>query len=221
MFKALQRGFVQKQIAETAQAESEAIATGQYELTGVSAYPEISDAPVAAKPHPLAMEAEDSAITAEPIPLRRPSEPFDALRGAADAFAKQSGARPAVFLANLGKTSDFAVRATYAANFFAAGGIDVVSGEGLEGSDDAGEAFAKSGARLACICSSDDVYAAMAKDAALALSKRDARQVYLAGRPGDERAKLRKAGVGRFIHQGCDMVEILQDTHKLLGIETA
>lgn len=220
MFEALQGSFIQNHIAATASAEAEAVGSGKYELTGVSAYPEISDMPVVAEPHPLAMDAEDSAITAEPIALRRPAEPFDALRKAADDHAKRTGTRPAVFLVNLGKASDFAARATFAENFFAAGGIDVTNDSGFASADESAEAFAKSGARLGCICSSDGVYAEMAEEVSRSLSKTGAAQVYLAGRPGDERAKLRKAGVGTFIHQGCDMVEILQETHELLGIET-
>lgn len=220
MAQALQKGFVQKQISETAKAHASGVATGQNELTGVSSYPEIGDAPVSAEPHPVPIETESPAITAEPIPMRRPAEPFDAMRKAANDYSKRTGSRPAVFLANLGKIADFATRATYAENFFATGGIDAVSGDGFESADDAAEAFAGSGARLACICSSDDVYLAMAEDVAQTLSKTDALQIYLAGRPGDERPKLRKAGVGTFIHQGCDMVEILQNVHEYLGIQT-
>ena len=36
----------------------------------------------------------------------------------------KTGARPKVFLANLGKLSDFTARATFAKNFYEAGGIE-------------------------------------------------------------------------------------------------
>ena len=50
-------------------------------------------------------------------------------------------------------------------------------------------AFKASGAKLACLCSSDKVYEAQAADAAKALTAAGA-IVHLAGRPGDNEAAL-------------------------------
>lgn len=85
----------------------------------------------------------------------------------------------------------------------------------------AARAFAASGAKLACICSSDAIYAEKAADIARALVIEGARQVYLTGRPGEMRKQLRKAGIGAFIHKGCDMLETLEAAHDLLGIRTS
>ena len=65
------------------------------------------------------------------------------------------------------------------------------------------KAFKASGASLACLCSSDDVYAARAAHAAKALTTAGATHIYLAGRPKDADA-LKAAGVGSFIFAGCD-----------------
>jgi methylmalonyl-CoA mutase len=218
MFQALSKGFIQKQIAETAVERARAIATGSEQLTGVTAYPEIGAKATTVDPHPLAQDIEEPAITAEPIPLRAPSEPFDRLRSAADARFDEGGKRPAIFLACLGKPADFATPAAYAQNFFAAGGIDVITNEGFADTGAAAKAFTESNTKLACICSSDAVYAVMAADAARALTTAGARPIYLAGRPGEDRPSLRDAGVGTFIHQGCDMLEVLETAHDLLGI---
>ena len=43
----------------------------------------------------------------------------------------QTGARPKIFLANLGKPADFTARATFAKNFFEAGGIEAVTNDGF------------------------------------------------------------------------------------------
>ena len=61
-----------------------------------------------------------------PLPAIRLAEPFEALRDASDRLLAATGARPKVFLANLGTPADFTARATFAKNFFEAGGIEAV-----------------------------------------------------------------------------------------------
>jgi methylmalonyl-CoA mutase len=77
-------------------------------------------------------------------------------------------------------------------------------------------AFKASGAALACLCSSDKVYAAAAANAAQALTAAGARHIYLAGRPGELEAALKAAGVGEFIFAGGNAVTVLQDAYRRL-----
>jgi methylmalonyl-CoA mutase len=79
-------------------------------------------------------------------------------------------------------------------------------------------AFKTSGARLACLCSSDKVYEAEAADAAQALTAAGA-TVHLAGRPGEHEAALKEAGVKTFVFLGCDVVSTLQAAHDILGVK--
>ncbi len=76
-------------------------------------------------------------------------------------------------------------------------------------------AFKASGAALACLCSSDKVYAAQAAAAAKALQAAGARHIYLAGRPGEQEAALRAAGVSDFIFAGGDALATLQEAYRL------
>ena len=78
-------------------------------------------------------------------------------------------------------------------------------------------AYKASGARLACICSSDKLYAAEAVAAAQALTSADATQIYLAGRPGDLEAALKAANVNDFIYVGCDILAALGAAHDKLA----
>ena len=64
---------------------------------------------------------------------------------------------------------------------------------------------------LACLCSSDKVYAEQAAAAAKALQAAGARHIYLAGRPGEQEAALRAAGVSDFIFAGGDALAMLQE----------
>ncbi|MDE2578722.1 MAG: methylmalonyl-CoA mutase [Hyphomicrobiales bacterium] len=174
-------------------------------LTGVSEFPNILEKPVAVlAPAPRAEPARAGALA----PYRL-SEHFEALRDRSDARAA-TGGRPKVFLANLGTIAAFTARATFAKNFFEAGGLETLSNEGFATPEAAAEAFSKSGAHIACICSSDAVYAEQAIATAKALQAHGARFVALAGRPGEQEAALRAAGVSDFIFAGCNVLQALE-----------
>ena len=77
--------------------------------------------------------------------------------------------------------------------------------------DDLRDAYVASGAKLACLCSSDAIYASHAVSAAEALSAAHCRRIYLAGRPGDLEPALRQAGVETYVFAGCDAVQVLSE----------
>jgi methylmalonyl-CoA mutase len=114
-----------------------------------------------------------------------------------------------VFLANLGPVAAFTARATFAKNFFEAGGIEAVTNDGFSDQDRLGAAFADSGARLSCICSTDEIYETHAVEAARTLQRAGSSLICLAGRPGEREDPLTRAGVATFIHAGCDAVQVL------------
>jgi methylmalonyl-CoA mutase len=115
-----------------------------------------------------------------------------------------------VFLANLGAPADFTARAGFAKNFFEAGGIEAATNDGFSSPEEAAAAFATSGARLACLCSSDDIYAVHAAAVATRLRSAGAREVYFVGRPDRLPPDVRSA-VSASIFPGCDALAILTD----------
>ncbi len=160
-------------------------------------------------------------LKCEPLPALRLAQPFETLRDASDHVLAQTSARPKVFLANLGRIADFTARATFAKNFFEAGGIEAVTSDGFANQDEMIAAFKSSGAALVCLCSSDDVYAGEAVPAAKALTAAGARHIYLAGRPGEREAEFKAAGAQSFIFAGCDVLATLKEAHDILGIKTS
>src|ERR1700682_3999476 len=78
--------------------------------------------------------------------FRLPSDAFGVGRGQ---FLKDTGARPKVFLANLGAPADFTAHATFAKSFFETGGIEAVDTEGFADPAVLSTAFRASGAVLA------------------------------------------------------------------------
>lgn len=212
MGEALQSGFVQDMIAETAAARDQKLATGSQPITGVSSFARLGDDGVAVMPHDHAPDHAPAVMTAgkqiAALSLKRLAEPFEGLRDTADAIAARTGKAPQIFLVNLGEIADFNARAQWARNFFAAGGIEAIGSDGFTNTKDAGAAFAASGAKLACLCSSDEVYGELGEAAASLLKTAGADMVYLAGQPANKDA-LASAGVDGFIFAGCDMLQAL------------
>src|SRR5450830_934334 len=217
---ALERGLVQRQVAAVRAERQRAAARRKDALTGTSDFPNLHEKPAAVLDvAPIVTPKERAAaVTIEALPRIRLTEPFDALRDASDRWLAKTGARPKVFLANLGRLSDFTARAMFAKNFYEAGGIEAVSNDGFK--DQAGmiAAFKASGAKLACLCASDKVYAEQAAGAAKALTAAGA-TVHLAGRPRDLEAEWQQAGVKTFAFMGCDVVSTLQAAHDILAMK--
>ncbi|MFZ5689979.1 MAG: methylmalonyl-CoA mutase family protein [Pseudomonadota bacterium] len=207
----LESGIVQKQVAETRTAREKAIATRRDPLTGTSEFPHLSENAV------KVLQAAPQVVqppSQKALPCLRLAAPYEALRDASDAMLKATGARPKVFLATLGTPADNIARATFAKNFFEAGGIEAIEFSG----GDLTAAFKASGAALACLCSSDEVYAREAPQAARTLAAAGAKHIYLAGREGELADALKQAGVQTYIFAGCDALATLKAAHERLRI---
>jgi methylmalonyl-CoA mutase len=225
---ALEQGMIQRQVAATRAERQAAIAHRKDPLTGTSEFPYLEEAPVSVldvAPVVLAPSAAP-AVTVVAMPSIRMAEPFERLRDASDRILRETGARPRVFLATLGRLADFNARAMFATSFFAVGGIEAVTNDGFASASQVAQgevrtdlaalaaAFEAAGTPLACICSSDQIYESDAVAATKALSAAGARYIYAAGRPLTLRPQLEAAGVRTFIYVGCDVLATLQEAHQ-------
>jgi methylmalonyl-CoA mutase len=146
------------------------------------------------------------------------ARPFEELRDASDAWQAAHGKRPRVFLANMGPVAHHTARATYAKNFFEAGGFEVMGNNGFRDADAAAKAFADSGATVAVLCSSDKLYPEVVPQVAPRLKAAGARSVVLAGNPGANEAAWRASGVDRFIFIKCDVLSTLREMLREEGV---
>jgi methylmalonyl-CoA mutase len=226
VFASLEQNLIQRKVAATRALREANIARRKEVLTGASEFPNLHESHVAvldAKPIALAPYGE-ARIKFDALAPMRLAAPFERLRDRSDRILKDTAARPKVFLANLGTPADFTARATFAKSFFETGGIEAIDFLPAPSSPlAAGEmdftalaaAFKASGAALACLCSSDKVYVGQATAAAKALQAAGAKHIYLAGRPGEQEAAFRAAGVNDFIFAGGDALATLQEAYRL------
>jgi methylmalonyl-CoA mutase len=218
IFAALQQDLVQGKVAATRKVREANVARRKDVLTGATEFPNLHEAAATIEDvKPSVAAPTNDPITFEPLTAVRLAMPFERLRDRSDHLAKQQGKRPRVFLANLGTAADFTARATFAKSFFETGGIEATDSEGFSAASALAAAWKASGAGLVCLCSSDKVYAQQAEAAAKALHTAGARHIYLAGRPGEQGAALRGAGVSDFIFAGGDALATLQKAYEAIG----
>lgn len=146
---------------------------------------------------------------------------FEHLRAASDAWLRQKGKRPRVFLAKLGPVAQHKARADFAAGFFAVGGFEVLAKQAFETPEAAAEAAVASGAPIAVLCSTDETYPALVPAFAGAVQAAPAAglTVLLAGLPADAAvvAAYRAAGIDDFIHVRANVHDFLATLLKKIG----
>lgn len=211
MADVLEDRWLKAEIAEVKAKRDKDVATRKAPITGTSEFPIlVQEAPEVLSP----LAAEAAPVADGALAPYRISETFEALRDKAEAARKA----PAVFLAALGPVAAFTARATFAKNFFEAGGIAAAVPDGFADLDALISAFKASGTPFACLVSSDEIYGTEGAAAAGALKTAGATAVWLAGKPADMDA-LTAAGVGDLIFAGCDVLEALSRAQVASGLE--
>ena len=212
MVDLLSSGRVREELDDSWSSRLTDLGTRREPIVGVSEYPVLDDEP------------GDPAPSEPPtggLPVRRPAEPFERLRDAADRFTAGTGTRPCVHIAAIGPLAEHAPRSSWIANLVAAGGLSVTGGhgDGPESPIAIEAGFEECGGSVAVICSSDVLYRDRASATALALKEAGAELVALAGDPGDLRDELEAAGVDEFWYRGVDILDVLERLHRILGVE--
>ena len=212
--RALETGAVQAAVAESAAALRRDAARLKTLMTGVSAHAHLAEAPIDGLPaSPVAAEAPGEPF-APPLAPMRLAEEFERLRDAAESATP----RPSVFLAAMGPLSLHGRRVGFAREVFEAGGIEAIVDAGDCPAAESAARFAASGARLACLCGTDEAYAAEASAFAAALKAKGAARVWLAGKPADE-AAMRAGGLDDFLFAGADQIATLERALRAAGVD--
>ncbi|MBO0882702.1 MAG: methylmalonyl-CoA mutase, partial [Mycobacterium sp.] len=169
------RGYLADQIAEVSAHRIDDISHRRTAITGVSEYPNLAEPP---------LPPTDSVPT-----IQRYASGFEALRDRSDAYLNRTGERPSVLLLPLGPLSEHNIRATFAANLLASGGIEAINPGPLGANGDtdgiaASVAEAVSAAKsrtAAVICGTDKRYRDEAIVVVAAARNAGVSQIYLAG----------------------------------------
>lgn len=158
------------EIGEIAARRADDIAHRRIAVTGVNEFPNLGEPP---------LPQGDSLGRAGHV-VRYAAE-FEALRDRSDAYLAKEGKRPQVLLLPLGPLAEHNIRATFATNLLASGGIEAVN-PGTVDAAGVADAVAEAGSlSVAVICGTDKRYADEAGDVVRAARSAGVERVYLAG----------------------------------------
>ncbi len=161
------RDYVRAQIAEVSARRADDIAHRRTAITGVTEYPNITEPPL---PH------RDSVPT-----VQRYAAEFEALRDRSDAFLERTGKRPTVLLLPLGPVAEHNIRATFAVNLMASGGIEAINPGPVDVPGVADAVSAAGSPDAAVVCGTDRRYGEEAGKVVQAARAAGVARVYLAG----------------------------------------
>lgn len=216
----LESGLLYDQITNTQTARDLKAATRKIQITGTSAFPNLDEAKANVLNVPVIPQTEINDPVAEInsfVPVRL-SEPWENLRERAVKPILPGGRRSSIFLANLGQRKDYAARSAWSQTAFETGGFAVLQSNGFEDLKSLQNVFVQSGNNVVCICSSDTVYDEIAVEAARLLRQAGAAKIIIAGRGGALTDDLKAAGVGTFLYDGCNLLNILNECHNVVDM---
>ena len=134
-------------------------------ITGINEFPNLAEAPL---PH------SDSS------PVHRYAAAFEALRNRSDRYLERLGARPRVLLLPLGPLAENNIRASFATNLLASGGIEAVHPGTVEPALIAA-VVRDAATAIAVICGTDARYGAEVAAVVAAARAAGCERIYLAG----------------------------------------
>lgn len=216
--EALKKGYIQKNIKESANAKDMAIASRKEVILGTNQYPNYSEkldegfdlSDIGSQE----MHYDDAIV--ETIKPYRAAEEFERLRFRTDRHARNNK-RPVVFMLTMGNLAMRRARAQFGGNFFACAGYEIFDNNGFKTVDEGVQAAKDAKADIVVVCSSDEEYAEIAPDVNKQLENKAI--VVVAGYPKNILDDLKTKGINKFIHIKSNVLETLKVFQKELGIE--
>jgi methylmalonyl-CoA mutase len=200
--KAQADGVIARALGETLAAKEKAVASRRRVFTGTNQFANASEKVLSG--------INLSRLTAR----RRATQSFEQLRLRTERHAAETGKTPRVLLAEFGDAKMRSARSSFATNFFACAGFELVT-KRFSNADE----IAASDVDLVVLCSSDPEYLSLSTEVIASLNALGRKTpMVVAGNP-ESAEQLRAAGVADFIHIRSNPIELLTTWQQRLGIK--
>ncbi|MBW6490428.1 MAG: acyl-CoA mutase large subunit family protein [Lentimicrobium sp.] len=222
MIEAIKAGFIQDAVAASAKKQNADIAARHTTLLGTNQHPNHLEKMLEKI---QADEEFDDENSADPTPVYkimetyRGADAFEDLRLATEIYEAEEGKRPHVFLFTIGNLAMRKARAGFSSGFFGCAGYKITDNAGFTSVDEGVKAAIAANADIVVLCSSDEEYAEIAPEAAIALKSANPEvQVVVAGYPKEIIDTLKASGVDEFIHARANVLDTLYAFQQKLGV---
>ena len=199
--KAFESGWIQQQVRESGNRKLKQVNDGQTKLIGTNAYPDSKQTVSSAEQESTMIRDHASLEALAPF---RVSAPLEGIR----MRVERTNPRPRIFLLKFGHPNWAISRASFASNFFASGGYEILDPSEFASIKDGVDKAYESKVKIVVLCSSDDEYAEISREIVDRLSQRSL--IVVAGNPPSSRTHLEDLGIRHFIHRNSPMLETLQ-----------
>jgi len=200
------KGDLQIAIKDMARKKHDRVASRRDKMVGTNEFPntlEKSKSVVASAP------VEEEVII-PPLGRSRVAVEIEEIR----LKTEKSRKIPKVFLLTYGDPVMRRGRATFATNFFACAGFEIVDNPGFDAMSEGLSKALKARADIIVFCSADEAYAEMARKTRLVIT--DQAVIVIAGYPKDQIEDIKRAGVEHFIHVRSNLLEELKKFQALI-----
>lgn len=171
------RGYVADQIADVAARRADDVAHRRTAITGVNEFPNLAEPPLK-QGEP---QGDSSVALRVAGNVQRYAAAFEALRDRSDSYLSRTGARPRALLLPLGPLAEHNIRATFASNLLASGGIEAVNPGTVDAAGVAAAVADAGSPSVAVLCGTDKRYGEEAAGVVEAARSAGVSRVYLAG----------------------------------------
>ncbi|BAX92315.1 methylmalonyl-CoA mutase small subunit [Mycobacterium shigaense] len=167
------RDFIADQIAEIAARRSDDIAHRRTAITGINEFPNLTEPPLPQSDSSYSPLAAGSLV--------RYAAEFEALRDRSDAYLAATGSRPRALLLPVGPLAENNIRATFASNLLASGGVEAINPGTVDAAGVAAAVAEAGSPAVVVICGTDKRYQDEASGIVQAARESGVSRVYLAG----------------------------------------
>ncbi|MBN2668980.1 MAG: methylmalonyl-CoA mutase small subunit [Bacteroidales bacterium] len=196
--KALEEGSIQAEVRKMAQERDINIALRKDILLGTNQYPNSTETMFEKTQIPVNVKLDNRLI--QPY---RGAEAFEAVRFATE----QAEKTPTVFMLTYGNLAMRRARSQFAGNFFGCAGYTIIDNNGFASIKEGMELAKQQKADIIVLCSDDDTYIEMAKEA---MASKPSSEIVIAGYPKEHIDTLNEMGIEHFIHVKSNVLEMLQ-----------
>lgn len=231
IYETLKTGWLQEQIAQTAEGREQDIATRKKSMIGTNVYANLSDEisePIKQElKRSWMMESLDASIDKimadgslldsfkdveprfAPLRLKRLAEPYEELRFKAKKLEKK-GMQPKVGLICLGEVKKHKARADFVSGLLSAGGIQAQRSGKVETVSAAIDFINSSDAKQYVICGDQSSYNYFGPELVQQITHHlPLVRIYLAGIPAEKQSEWNTAGIREFLHVGSNALQTL------------
>ncbi len=221
MLEAIKSGYIQDEIAKTANKRMQDVATRKKILLGTNQFPNLQEymlQKIQEEPTDQFQEAK-TGTKYKTIAIGRAADAIEDLRLATEIYTDAGNKQPKVFLFTIGNLAMRKARAAFSSSFFGCVGYQVLDNPGFNTVDEGLQAVSEESPDIVVLCSSDEEYSMFVPELCKKINVINCKAILvLAGFPKEHIENFRNAGIEEFIHVRSNLQQTLAWFQNRLGI---